>query len=153
MNREQLIQTFVLAGEFKEGDLAIGGTRDEFVRLTARRALSAIPLGDIAATPLIQDGVSEALARSANRDLLAEISGLTIGDVKKRLLTPDGPSWVRRYRDGLPSEVIAAVAKVMSGDELATVAGRIFNPLPSPSGSVSIGSANHFGSRIQPNSP
>jgi ethanolamine ammonia-lyase large subunit len=45
--------------------------------------------------------------------------------------------------------VIAAVAKVMTRDELSAVARTLFNPL----GRSAIGSAQHFGSRIQPNSP
>jgi len=39
----------------------------------------------------------------------------------------------------------------MTDDELATVARALFNPLPGEG--VTIGSATHFGSRIQPNSP
>ncbi|MGH9828809.1 MAG: ethanolamine ammonia-lyase subunit EutB, partial [Blastocatellia bacterium] len=56
-----------------------------------------------------------------------------------------------KYTDGLSSEAIAAVVKVMTDDELGTVARRIFNPLPGTE--VCIGSQKHFGSRIQPNSP
>src|SRR5206468_6161076 len=52
---------------------------------------------------------------------------------------------------GLRSEAIAAVAKVMSDDELSVVARSLFNPLAAAG--TAIGSAGHFGSRLQPNSP
>ena len=47
MNREQLLQTFVLANEFKEGDLLVGGTRDEQTRREARETLAALRLGEL----------------------------------------------------------------------------------------------------------
>src|SRR6185312_13839950 len=80
-----------------------------------------------------------------------QIAHLTVAKLKRILLSPDGPQWVRRYRDGLASEVIAAVVKVMSDDELSIVARSLFNPLPGDG--IAIGSPQHFGSRIQPNSP
>ncbi len=41
MSDRALRQLFLLANAFKEGDLAVGGTRDDDVRADARRALSA----------------------------------------------------------------------------------------------------------------
>ena len=32
MNRDELVRTFALANELKEGDLPLGGTRDDRVR-------------------------------------------------------------------------------------------------------------------------
>jgi hypothetical protein len=62
-NRHELLRTFALANEFKEGDLAVGGTRDEAVRAAARAALGAVTLGELTAHALVADGVSEALTR------------------------------------------------------------------------------------------
>jgi ethanolamine ammonia-lyase large subunit len=146
-----LRQTFVLANEFKEGDLLVGGTTDPRVRGEARQAIGGLRIGDVAAAAFVDDGVTAALERSLNRSALAEISGLTIDALKQILLRPSAADWVRRYRDGLSSETIAAVVKVMSSDELSTVARAIFNPLPGDG--IAIGAPGHFGSRIQPNSP
>jgi len=146
-----LRQTFTLANEFKEGDLLVGGTTDAQVRGDARQAIGGLRIGDIAAAAFVGDGVTAALERSLNRSALAEISSLTIDALKQILLRPSSADWVRRYRDGLPSETIAAVVKVMTGDELSTVARAIFNPLPGDG--IAIGAPGHFGSRIQPNSP
>jgi ethanolamine ammonia-lyase large subunit len=145
------MQAFVLASEFKEGDLLVGGTTDVRARQDARALLGASRLGEITEIVFVDDGVSEALARELNTRLATEISGLTVSELKTILLGAGGTAWVRRYRDGLASEVIAALVKVMSCEELSALAQTIFNPLPGRG--VAIGSPHHFGSRIQPNSP
>ena len=61
MARNQLSQIFVLANEFKEGDLNVGGTRDDHLRREARDALAALSLGDIARSDFVEDQVTEAL--------------------------------------------------------------------------------------------
>jgi ethanolamine ammonia-lyase large subunit len=149
MNREELAQIFVRANELKEGDLLVGGTRDEQERREARKHLSALRLGEI--IPLVEDSLSDALARSLDLRLASEISHLTVDDLKRILIGPQSPAWAQAYRDGLSSEAIAAVVKVMTNDELSLVARSLFNALPGEG--VRIGSPGHFGSRIQPNSP
>jgi ethanolamine ammonia-lyase large subunit len=146
-----LRQTFTLANDFKEGDLLVGGTADPRLRDEARQAISSLRIADIAAATFVDDGVTAALRRSLNRSALVEILPLTIAALKQILLRPSAADWLRSYRDGLPSEAIAAVAKLMTADELSTVARAIFNPLPG--NGVAIGAPGHFGSRIQPNSP
>ncbi|HKG15599.1 MAG TPA: ethanolamine ammonia-lyase subunit EutB [Pyrinomonadaceae bacterium] len=150
-DRRELLRTFALANEFKEGDLLVGGTRDESARVAARAEIGALDLGTLAATALVEDGVSEALAASLDRRLAAEISSLTVGELKGILSGGGGADWVRRYGEGLGSESIAAVVKLMTNDELSAVARKVFNPLPGEG--VQIGSPRHFGSRLQPNSP
>jgi ethanolamine ammonia-lyase large subunit len=151
MNRHELLQLFVLANEFKEGDLRVGGTTDDQVRGEARRALGALHLKDLGGTALVEDGVSEALARTLDQRLAADVSALSVADLKRILLSDAGAGWARRYRDGLSSEAIAAAVKVMSNDELGTVARTLYNPLPGDG--VALGAPRHFGSRLQPNSP
>ncbi len=151
MHSRDLLKAFVLANEFKEGDLLVGGTREEREREEARTLLGALRPGDITKTAFVEDGVSEALKQSLNSELATEISSLTLSEMKSILLSAQGAGWVHRYRDGLASEVIAAVVKMMTNEELSTVARSIFNPLPGRG--LTIGSQGHFGSRIQPNSP
>jgi ethanolamine ammonia-lyase large subunit len=153
MDAAELRRSLVLASPFKEGDLRVGGTRDDAVRRDARRALETCTLGAIAALDVVEDGVTEALARGRDRARAAELAGLTVAELRSVLLGAGGPAWVARHRDGLASEAIAAVVKVMDDAELATVARRLFNPLPARGGGVAIGAPSHFGSRIQPNSP
>jgi ethanolamine ammonia-lyase large subunit len=146
-----LRQTFVLANEFKEGDLLVGGADDPKIRNEARRSLEALRLGDIVSGAFVDDGVTDALEQSLDRQIAAGLSELTVDGLKQTLLGPSAPEWVRRNRAGLRSEAIAAVVKVMTESELSIVARAIFNP--HPAAGVGIGAPQHFGSRIQPNSP
>ena len=145
---DTLRRTFILANAFKEGDLPLGGTRDDTVRAAARQQLLACRVGDIRRTTFVDDGVSDALERTRDRTKDSALDPLTIARLKDLLLSPDGPAWVSHHGEALASEVIAAAAKVMSDEELASVAKRLANPLGD-----GIGAPGHFGSRIQPNSP
>jgi len=151
MDPAELRLTLTLANAFKEGDLLVGGSRDEGVRNGARAALLGASLRDFRSVALVDDGVTAALARSLAAAQARQIDHLTIAQLKRLLLGTGAAEWVDAHRDGLTSEAIAAVVKVMTNDELSSVARAIFNPLPG--NGVTIGSQAHFGSRIQPNSP
>ena len=151
MARDQLSQLFVLANECKEGDLSVGGTRDEHVRREARSALAASSLGEISRADFVEDQVTEALHRSLDPQLSGQVAHLTVADLKRILLSTQGVSWIERHRDGLSSEATAAVVKIMTNEVLGTLSSKLFNPLPGEG--IAIGSEGHFGSRIQPNSP
>src|SRR5262249_5205966 len=69
------------ANAFKEGDLRLGGSRDEQVRTEARQALAALRLQEIMATPCVADDVSDALRRALNPALVHDIEHLTIAEV------------------------------------------------------------------------
>ena len=155
MNNKELAQIFTFANEFKEGDLIVGGTLDDQIRAEARQVLAGLRLGEIDHAVWIDDGISEALASSVDRDLKSQILHLTVGNVKQILTGTDGSKWLRRYQDALTSEMIAAVVKTMTSEELASVTKRLFNPIENSTNTntIAIGSAQHFGSRIQPNSP
>jgi ethanolamine ammonia-lyase large subunit len=151
MNHQQLLQTFTLANEFKEGDLLVGGTCDGHMRKAARQSLAHMRITEINRIAFVEDGVSEVLVRSLNHQLAGEIAHLTIAELKQILLRSDAAVWVQHYSDALSSEVIAAVVKLLSNEELSTLSHKIFNPLAGDG--HRIGSSNHFGARIQPNSP
>src|SRR5262245_50428315 len=101
MQRQELLTTFVLANAFKEGDLALGGTRDEQVRTEARQALAALRVRDLMATPCVDDGVSDALQRALDPVLVHDIESLTIAEVRRILLSSRAAQWAQHYRDGL----------------------------------------------------
>src|ERR1051325_6566587 len=151
MARNQLSQIFVLANEFKEGDLNVGGTRDDHIRRQARAALTALSLGEIARADFVEDQVTEALHRSLDPQLAGKVAHFAVAELKQILLSPQGANWIEQHRDGVSSEAAAAVVKIMTNEELGTLSRKLFNPLPGTG--VAIGSPGHFGSRIQPNSP
>src|SRR5678816_4819929 len=74
--------TLALASAFKEGDRSVVGAADDGVREDARRALLATTVGDIHATVLVDDRVSEQLDMSRDRRFDAEFRFLTIGRVR-----------------------------------------------------------------------
>lgn len=150
MSHDELRSLLVLSNTMKEGDLALGGTLDERLRAEARAALVSLRIGELGPAALLDDGVSIALARSLDPERRAELSSLTVGELKRGLLGADRARFAERTRDGLSSEAIAAVVKLMSDDELSIVARSLFNPLGA--GAIPIGSPTHLGSRIQPNS-
>src|SRR5688572_7511983 len=114
MNAAHARRLFALANAFKEGDLIVGGTRDDRLREDARRELLTLSVGQIRRTTVVDDGVSEALERGRDRSRDGELDALTIARLKEILLTSDGPSWTLAHREALPSEAAAAVAKVMT---------------------------------------
>ena len=146
----QMRDILLKAGEFKEGDLLVGGGRDEYVRKLARSDLENLQVRDFRSA-LIPDKLTEALARSLQPELENEIAALSIKEVRQILVSSGAADWVRRYAGGLSSEAIAAVVKVMSNGQLSQVARALFHSLPGDR--IAIGSPEHFGSRIQPNSP
>src|SRR5215510_6783812 len=117
MAHNQLSQIFVLANEFKEGDLNVGGTRDDYIRREARDALAALSLGDIARANFVEDQVTEALHQSLDPQLAGEVAYLTVAEFKRILLSPQGVSWIERNRNGISSEATAAVVKIMTNEE------------------------------------
>jgi ethanolamine ammonia-lyase large subunit len=151
MDDRELRRIFSLANAFKEGDLLVGGTTDNHLREDARSALLAIRVGDIRRTVLVDDGVTAALEQSRDGRFDDDLDPLSIDRLKAILLGPGAAAWARRHQNALASEAVAAVAKVMTNDELSSVARTLFNPLATDG--IAVGGPQHLGSRIQPNSP
>src|SRR6185503_18026276 len=128
MDRDALRRMLTLASSFKDGDRAVGGGDDPQVRQEARQALLATAVGAIHRTTLVDDGVSEALARTRDRAHDAELASWTVSRVRDALLAPGAAAWASAFGGALGSEVIAAVAKVMSRDELSRVARTLVVP-------------------------
>ena len=156
ITKERLITLLTLSNPFKEGDEQLGGTKDESIKEQARNELSSLTINEITHIVLIDDEVSSALRSEINQNLLNEIGDLTLSQLKALLLSQQCSEWVHKYRMGLSSEVIAAVVKLMTNEQLSYVSKTLFNPIEDNSqtqDAILIGSKTHFGSRIQPNSP
>jgi ethanolamine ammonia-lyase large subunit len=113
--------------------------------------LLATTVGEVRRHTLVNDGVTVALEQSRDRRFDHELDSLTIAQFKGALLQAGGAAWVAKRSHAFSSAAIAAVVKVMTNEELSSVAHVLFNPLNGPG--FAIGSSNHLGSRIQPNSP
>jgi ethanolamine ammonia-lyase large subunit len=168
-DRELYLRVLGSANEFKEGDEILGiAAADESSRRIARELLAQTRLRDIDQLPPRSDRLwsdelfqfitrTPATANSArdshaeadtDAEPSAEFARLTLGELKAFLLTRDEAD-IHQIKDGLSSDVIACVVKLMSNAELMAVGAKVFNPLPNSQ----IGAKGYLGARIQPNSP
>lgn len=137
------------ANAFKEGDQILGvAATDEAVRSKARRLLSNTRVGDILKHPLFEDKLYACLLENLSPEAVKKTSSMTLGELKYFLLSRD-ESEIQPMLDGLCSDLIGCVVKIMSNEELIAVGQKIFNPLAG----TNIGAKGYMGARIQPNSP
>ena len=137
------------ANAFKEGDQILGvAAADDATRSKARRLLSNTNLGDILKHPLFEDNLYSLLLANLSPDAVKKTGSMTLGELKKFLLAGD-ESEIQPILNGLCSDVIGCVIKIMSNDELIAVGRKIFHPLAG----TQIGAKGYMGARIQPNSP
>ena len=137
------------ANAFKEGDQILGvAATDEAVRKKARRLLSNTRIGDILKHPLFEDKLYSCLVENLSLDLVKKTGSMTIGEFKDFLLTRE-ESDIQPILNGLCSDAIGCLVKIMSNEELTAVGHKIFNPLAG----TCIGARGYMGARIQPNSP
>ncbi len=77
------------------------------------------------------------------------IQSSTIGELKKLILSSTADDIKANVMPYLHSDIISALVKIMSNQELQTVGEKIFNPLPNSD----IGKEGYLSARVQPNSP
>ncbi len=137
------------ANTFKEGDQIIGvAAADEAARSGARWLLSNTRIGDILKHPLFEDQLYSCLVENLSPEAVKKTGTMTIGELKIFLMTAD-ESEIQAVLNGLCSDAIGCVVKIMSDEELIAVGQKIFNPLAG----TQIGAKGYMGARIQPNSP
>ncbi|MCH1438905.1 MAG: ethanolamine ammonia-lyase subunit EutB [Rubripirellula sp.] len=137
------------ANPFKEGDAALGvAATNDAARGIARQLLSNTILSDVDDHPITQDRLSQLLKQTVVRGEHPTNQSQTLGQLKQFLLEHDEVS-IKAVLPSLSSAVIGCVVKLMSNDELVTVASKIFHPMPNSN----IGAKGYLGARVQPNSP
>jgi len=137
------------ANAFKEGDAILGvAAESEEHRQRARELLAHTRVQDIDQRPPFRDGLLEWIDRWRDPSVSAEVSAMTLGELKEFLLEQP-ESEIHRLKGGMSSDTIACVTKLMSHEELVRVGAKVFNPLPGSR----LGSKGYMGARIQPNSP
>ena len=137
------------ANEFKEGDAIIGvAAVDDDARRQARELLASTRVNEIDQHPPFRDDLFQLLTSSLNREIQQQLGDMTLGALKAFLLGKS-ESEIHAIRDGLSSDVIACVVRLMTNTELIQVGAKVFNPLPESN----IGARGYMGARVQPNSP
>lgn len=138
------------ANEFKEGDEIIGvAAADEASRRHARELLANTSLEFVDRHPPHRDQLQIYIGsfRSNVAEAKTRPPG-TFGELKRFLLEAE-EGQIHAMKDGLSSDVIACVVKLMSDAELTAISAKVFNPLPG----TRIGARGYLGARVQPNSP
>lgn len=142
-------QTIGAANEFKEGDQILGvAAADDDSRRKARSLLANTRTGRLSAQPLFEDDLCTRLQADVNPAARREVADRTLGELRVFLLEREERE-IRSVLDGLSSDVIGCLVKLMDEEDLIAVGRKIFHPLPG----TQIGAAGYLGARIQPNSP
>jgi ethanolamine ammonia-lyase large subunit len=106
------------ANDFKEGDQAIGvGAKDEASRKNARALLANTRIRDIHEHPLHVDDLQRLIWQTTDKNRYAKVQDWTMGRLKQFLLT-GSEDQIKDVMNGLNSDVIGCVPKLMSNEEL-----------------------------------
>lgn len=143
------------ANEEKSGDVLAGIAAESATeRVAAKLCLANLTLKDIYEYPVIdyeKDEVTRAIYDGTNKAIYNQICGWTVGEVREHLMkrktTQDD---ILRMTHGMTSEMIAAVAKLMSNLDLVYAARKI---KISSHCNTTIGLPGTLSFRNQPNHP
>lgn len=143
------------ANEEKSGDQLAGVAASTTAeRAAAKLVLSEIPLWVLYENPVVPyelDEVTRVIYDAINPQVYNEIKSWTVGELREWVLRDTtSPEEIRRISDGLTSEMIAAVTKLMSNLDLIYAAKKIRVVKHC---SNSIGIPGTLSSRLQPNDP
>jgi ethanolamine ammonia-lyase large subunit len=146
---------FAKANEEKSGD-RLAGLAAETVqeRIAAKEVLSHLTLSEIRENPLLapeEDEVSRIIESTVNTPVYESIKNWSVAELREYILddTTSGED-LKRLSRGLNSEMIAAVAKIMSNLDLVHAANKIEILTKC---NITIGYKGTLASRLQPNHP
>ncbi|PIB36931.1 ethanolamine ammonia-lyase [Reichenbachiella sp. 5M10] len=139
----------------KSGDVLAGvAAENEKERMAARLVLADMPLKQFVEEQVIpyeQDAVTRLAIDSWDQKAFAPISHLTVGGFRDELLAYESDGeWIRKISQGLLPEMVAAVSKIMSNQDLILVASKISKVTRFRN---TLGLKGHFSTRLQPNNP
>lgn len=146
---------FAKANEEKSGD-RLAGLAAETVqeRIAAKLVLSHLTLSDIRENPLLspeEDEVSRIIEGQINEPVYQSIKNWSLAELREYILNDSTTGEeLKRLSRGLNSEMIAAVAKLMSNLDLIHAANKIEILTKC---NITIGYKGTLASRLQPNHP
>lgn len=152
-NFKDVKEVLAKANEEKSGDRLAGviaGSTEE--RVAAKVVLSELTIGDLRNNPVVdydKDEITRVIQDGVNEEVFNRIKGMTIGDFREFLLSASGEE-IKEIRDGLTSEVIAGVTKLMSNMDLICVSRKLVNIATC---NTTIGKLGTLSARLQPNHP
>ncbi|HGT1576312.1 TPA: ethanolamine ammonia-lyase subunit EutB [Clostridioides difficile] len=150
-----LYDVMAKANEEKSGDKLAGlAAESAEERIVAKVVLSHIKLEDIRNNPAVayeEDEVTRIIQDAVNEKVYEEIKNWTVSELREWLLDSNTTSLdIKRISRGLTSEMIAAVAKLMSNMDLVYAAKKI---KVTAHCNTTIGEQGTLSARLQPNHP
>ncbi|WP_210366973.1 ethanolamine ammonia-lyase subunit EutB [Bacillus sp. REN3] len=152
---DSLKDLFAKANEEKSGD-RLAGLAAETVqeRIAAKEVLSRLTVAEIRENPILpaeRDEVSRIIESQVNEPIYQSMKNWSIAELREYILSEKATGEeLKRISRGLNSEVIAAVAKLMSNLDLVHAANKIEITTKS---NITIGHKGTLASRLQPNHP
>lgn len=141
------------ANEEKSGDNLAGvaaGSAEE--RVAAKVVLSQLTLSDLfnnPAVPYEKDEVTRIIIDNVNLKTYEKIKNWTVAELREWILNSNTTNYdIHRISNGLTSEMVAAVAKIMSNLDLIVGAQKI---VITKTANTTIGVPGTFSTRLQPN--
>jgi ethanolamine ammonia-lyase large subunit len=152
---KDLYDVMAKANEEKSGDRLAGlAAESAEERVSAKVVLSNVTLGDIRNNPAVdyeKDEVTRIIQDAINEKIYAGIKNWTVSDLREWLLDENTTGAdIRRISRGLTSEMIAAVAKLMSNMDLINASRKI---RVTAHCNTTIGEQGTLSARLQPNHP
>lgn len=146
---------FAKANEEKSGDQLAGvSATSERQRVAAKMALAEVTLREVVEQPLIdpdKDDVSRLILNQLDQASFAEVSNLTLGEFRDRLLARDyAADALLKLQRGITPELAAGLAKLMSNKDLILAASTIRNFTRCRN---TVGGQGVLAIRVQPNHP
>jgi len=143
------------ANELKSGDVLAGiAANDAAERIAAKRVLSELTLEELRMNPVIpldEDEVSRIIDADVDEPIYHSIKNWSVAEFREYILqTETSGTDLHRISRGLTSEMVAAVAKLMSNLDLILGAAKIQNLAHC---NTTIGMTGCLASRLQPNHP
>jgi len=152
---ENLKALMAKATPLRSGDQLAGVAATTYQeRVAAQLALADLPLKTFLQEPLIpyeEDEVTRLIMDTHDTEAFKIISYLTVGDFRNWLLSEKAtPSVLKQVSKGITPEMAAAVAKIMSLQDLILVSAKCEVVTQFRN---TIGLKGHFSTRLQPNHP
>lgn len=143
------------ANEVKSGDELAGvAAIDATERVAAKVVLSNLTLQDIYNNPVVpyeDDEVTRIIIDGVNKRIYEEIKNWTVSDFREWILDDNTQDHeIKRIRQGITSEMAAAVTKLMTNMDLVVAAKKID---VEKTANTTIGRPGTFSSRLQTNHP
>ncbi len=139
----------------KSGDAMTGiMAANEKERMAAKLVLADLPLKQFLVDPIIpyeQDAVTRLILDTHDEASFGLIAHLTVGSFREWLLAYDTDGTkIKEISPGLTPEMVAAVSKIMSNQDLILVASKVRVVTHFRN---TLGLKGHFSTRLQPNHP